>query len=173
MHLQRLKIKDFRNLKDFEIVFTESIAENDGEKREFKSHAIIGQNGAGKSNLMEAIITLFRDLDLNNAASLDYELDYTIRSHRIEISAEHGKKPAVTIDGERSTATTLAEHAREYLPSHVFTYYSGKNARIERLFQAHQKRFTQALRKNQDDLIRRLFYCRGGHSQLVLLVFGS
>jgi len=169
MHIDKLKIADFRNLKDFEIAFTSSAETADGEFREFKSHAIIGRNGSGKSNFMEAIITIFRDLDLNNAASFDYEMEYGIREHQVKLVAVAGKKPAVVIDGERSSATALAKHAKKYLPSHVFTYYSGKNERIEQLFQAHQKRFTQALRKNKDDLIRRFFYCRGGHSQLVLL----
>ncbi|MCP4353941.1 MAG: AAA family ATPase [Desulfobacterales bacterium] len=169
MHINRIKISDFRNLKNFEITFTASAETADGKSSEFKSHAIIGHNSTGKSNLMEAIITIFRDLDLNNAASFDYEMAYTIRDHSIEIVASTGKKPAITIDGKRSSATAISEHAREYLPSHVFTYYSGKNERIEQLFQAHQKRFTRALRRNEDDLIRRLFYCRGGHSQLVLL----
>ncbi|MDD2389670.1 MAG: AAA family ATPase [Desulfobacterales bacterium] len=169
MHIQRLKIRDFRNLKDFEISFTPSTEDPDGGRRNFNSHAVIGQNGSGKSNLLEAIITIFRDLDLNNAASLDYEMDYSLRGHSINLVAASGKKPKVVIDAERSSAVALAEHAREYLPSHVFAYYSGKNERIEQLFQAHQKRFTQLLRNDQDELIRRLFYCRGGHSRLVLL----
>ena len=157
MHIDKLKIADSRNLKDFEIAFTSSAETADGEFREFKSHAIIGRNGSGKSNFMEAIITIFRDLDLNNAASFDYEMEYGIREHQVKLVAVAGKKPAVVIDGERSSATALAKHAKKYLPSHVFTYYSGKNERIEQLFQAHQKRFTQALRKNKDDLIRRFF----------------
>lgn len=145
MHIERLKIKEFRNLKDFEIQFTQAVSaleKVDNEPREFKSHAVIGQNGAGKSNLLEAIITIFRDLDLNNAAAIDYEMDYTLRGHRICLTAVSGKKPKVVINNQRSSAGALAEHARAYLPSHVFTYYSGKNERIEQLFQAHQKRFT-------------------------------
>lgn len=95
---------------------------------------------------------------------------------------------------------------RELLPSHIFAYYSGRNERMETLFQEHQRRFnrrqeitaeevlpahllegftgseadiravTEArnredskLRQFGDDRLRRLFYCRGGHSQLVLL----
>ena len=169
MHIDRLKIADFRNLKDFEIAFTRSVETSDGNLREFKSHAVIGHNGTGKSNLMEAMIAIFRDLDLNNAASFGYEMDYTIRKHQVQIVAVAGKKPDATIDGKRVSAAELADHARKYLPSHVFVYYSGKNERIEHLFQAHQKRFIQALRRGKDDLIRRLFYCRGGHGQLVLL----
>ncbi len=85
------------------------------------------------------------------------------------VKAQAGKRPAVVIDGKPSSASQLIEHAREYLPSHIFTYYSGKSERIEQLFQAHQRRFSQVLRQGKDDLVRRLFYCRGGHSKLVLL----
>ena len=65
MRLERLKIQNFRNLRDFEISFTGSATDADGTECEFKSHAIIGQNGSGKSNMIEAIVTIFRDLDLN------------------------------------------------------------------------------------------------------------
>jgi predicted ATPase len=208
MHLQRIKLPSFRNLKDFEITFTKNIDDPnvEGGQRTFNSHAIIGANGAGKSNLIEAIITIFRDLDLNEPASFDYEMDYHIRDHKIEIKAVNGKRPVVMLNGERSTAKHLSDDAREFLPSNVFVYYSGKNDRIEQLFQAHQKRFNklmesadeeylsesllqnftgqeeqvQAIAENErrvnqrrkslgEDQLRRLFYCRSGHSQLVLL----
>jgi predicted ATPase len=208
MHLQRIKLPSFRNLKDFEITFTENADDPnvEGGKRTFNSHAIIGANGAGKSNLIEAIITIFRDLDLNKTASFDYEIDYHIRDHQIEIKAVNGKLPVVMIDGKSSLAKLLSDDAREFLPSNVFVYYSGKNDRIEQLFQAHQKRFNelmestdeeylsesllqnftgqeeqaQAITENErraklrrkrlgEDQLRRLFYCRSGHSQLVLL----
>jgi len=173
MHLQRIKIADFKNLKDVEISFSEFFERGDGGKPEqpIRSHAVIGQNGTGKSNLIEAIITIFRDVDLDNDASLDYELDYKIRGHDITLKADRamGKRPVVSIDGKPSSQSQLSKHAREYLPSHVFAYYSGKNERLEALFQTHQERFKNLLRHDGDDLVRRLFYCRGGHSQLVLL----
>lgn len=208
MHLQRLKISSFRNLRDFEIAYTESVNDStvEGGQRTFNSHAVIGANGTGKSNLLEAIITIFRDLDLNEVASLDYELDYNIRGHQIQIKALRDKRPEVVIDGEPVSAKRLSEDAREFLPSNVFVYYSGKNERIEKLFQAHQRRFNRRMeitaeeylpeqlladftgqeeqaeeiaehkrradRQRErlgEDQLRRLFYCRGGHSQLVLL----
>jgi predicted ATPase len=208
MHLERVKIPAFRNLKDFEIAFTQGVDDPsvEGGRRTFGSHALIGPNGAGKSNLIEAIIAMFRDLDLYEEASLDFELDYNVRGHRIEIKAQKGKRPAVIIDGERSSAKRLSDEAREFLPSNVFVYYSGKNERIEELFQKHQKRFNERMEvvveeylpervlvssggpeaqaqaiaefkrradrqraRLGEDQLRRLFYCRGGHSQLVLL----
>jgi predicted ATPase len=201
MKLQRLKFAAFRNLRDFEITFTGSAPDADGQLRDLKSHAIIGQNGSGKSNLIEAIVTIFRDLDLNLPASLDYELDYEIRGYQIGIKAKAGKSPNVEIDGKAEDAWLLSDthhselknpktekpargSARRYLPSHVFTYYSGKNERLESLFRQHQKDFIDQLGADSEDgisdedllevadsdgLLRRMFYCRHPHSRLVLL----
>lgn len=188
MHLSRLKIGEFRNLRDFEITFTPSAKDGDGVVRDFKSHAVIGQNGSGKSNMLEAIVMIFRDLDLNEAASLDYSLEYSIRGFEIAISAKKGTFPDVTIDGQPHEAWELSDmhrnnpktgeiergHARLYLPSHIFTYYSGKNQRLEELFQRHQEHYIENLdefeeRRDSDSLLRRLFYCRHPHSRLVLL----
>lgn len=187
MHLQRIRIPDYKNLKQVEIYFPDTYEPRPSHARShanattdtstqtaplpIRSHAIIGQNGTGKSNLLEAIVIIFRDLDLNQDASFDYELDYTVRGNQITLKAERAKdkRPAVTINGKPSTPTYLSDHAKAYLPAHVFAYYSGKNERLEALFQPHQERFKKLLRGDGDALVRRLFYCRGGHSELVLL----
>lgn len=210
LHLHRIKLMSFRNLKDIEICFT-PFPEGDSygdEANRFKCHTIIGQNGTGKSNLFEALVTIFRDIDLDNDASLDYELDYSIRNHLIRIKAEttKQKRSFVWVNGKAETQGYLVKN-KQLLPSHVFAYYSGRNERLEALFQEHQNRFnkrqeivadevlseqalrnfsandagiaavasmrkrgeSRALRRFGDDKLRRLFYCRGGHSQLVLL----
>jgi predicted ATPase len=176
MYLERLKIRSFRNLQDFEIAFTRHAQDADGTQREFKSHAIIGQNGSGKSNMIEAVVTIFRDLDLNQRTAFAYELDYRCRGHRVQVNAME-EKGRVTVS-EHDTKETkefalshLQRHSRRYLPSHVFAYYSGRNERIETLFQQHQKRFYDALVDGNDELMRRLFYCRSVHSQFVLLAY--
>jgi predicted ATPase len=187
MHLQRIRIPDYKNLKQVEIHFPDTYEPRPSHARShanattdtstqiaplpIRSHAIIGQNGTGKSNLLEAIVIIFRDLDLNQDASFDYELDYTVRGNQITLIAERAKdkRPAVTINGKPSSPTYLSDHAKAYLPAHVFAYYSGKNERLEALFQPHQERFKKLLRGDGDALVRRLFYCRGGHSELVLL----
>jgi predicted ATPase len=176
MQLERLKIQDFRNLRGFEISFTGAASGADGTEQRFKSHAVIGQNGSGKSNLIEAIVTIFRDLDLNQRTEFAYELDYSCRGHRIRIDAI-GEKGKVTVTERDSNQprefalSHLQRHARKFLPSHVFAYYSGRNERIEALFQQHQQRFYDALINGSDELMRRLFYCRSVHSQFVLLAY--
>lgn len=209
MHLQRIKIGSFKNLKDVEIAFSEVFQSANGEsEKTIRSHAVIGQNGTGKSNLIEAIITLFRDVDLDREAGFDYELDYSIRGIQVQLQADLAKqkRPFVWVDGKKESQGYLLEH-KELLPSHIFAYYSGRNERLEALFQEHQRRFnrrqeitaeevlpeqllrnftasesdirvieqlrkredSKTLRQFGDDKLRRLFYCRGGHSQLVLL----
>lgn len=183
MQLRYLAIPHFRNLRNLEVNFATALepvagspvsdanATDSQKGKRIRSHALIGQNGAGKSNLIEALITLFRDVDLDRDAAFDYTLEYEIRGHivRIEAVTNKQKRPYVWVNGKSESQGFLVKHAREYLPAHVFAYYSGKNERIESLFRTHQERYKQLLRQDDDDLMRRLFYCRGGHSQLVLL----
>lgn len=212
MQLQRIHIPAFRNLRDLDIVFethlsSSSNVQADALPKPIRSHALIGQNGTGKSNLIEALITIFRDVDLDREAALDYTLEYSIRGHTVRIEADTAKqkRPYVWVDDKAESQGYLLKH-RELLPAHIFAYYSGRNERIEALFQEHQRRFNlrqeittdevlseqllenftgseadiravegakrrreARLKQAGDDRLRRLFYCRGGHSQLVLL----
>lgn len=252
MQLRILAIPHFRNLRHLKMTFATELkpiegAAMDEPVKRIRSHALIGQNGIGKSNLIEALITLFRDVDLDRDSSFDYMLEYEISGHivRIEADTAKQKRPYVWVNGKSESQGYLLKN-RELLPSHIFAYYSGRNERIEQLFQEHQRRFNQRqeittdevfsdselnaytnsprmidlqdeLRKFAgksvdemsederadyqaiqdelkpfeeqrakfldraeeqrqkrrerlgDDRLRRLFYCRGGHSQLVLL----
>ena len=211
MQLLRIRIPVFRNLRDLEIDFATHLppaasAPADAQPKSIRSHALIGQNGTGKSNLIEALITIFRDVDLDREAAFDYTLEYSIRGHAMRIEADTAtqKRPYVWVDGKAESQGYLLKN-RELLPAHIFAYYSGRNERIEALFQEHQRRFNQRqeittdevlseqllenftgteadiraieeakrrrearLKQAGDDRLRRLFYCRGGHSQLVL-----
>ncbi|MBR8158560.1 AAA family ATPase [Burkholderia cenocepacia] len=212
MQLKHLSIPHFRNLRGVEIDFATQLScllgeAADAPPKAIRSHALIGQNGTGKSNLIEALITIFRDIDLDRDAAMDYMLEYEIRGQAVRIQADTAKqkRPFVWTNGKSESQGYLLKN-RELLPSHIFAYYSGRNERIEALFQEHQRRFNQRqeittdevlpgqllenftasdsdiravkeakrrretrLKEAGDDRLRRLFYCRGGHSQLVLL----
>jgi recombinational DNA repair ATPase RecF len=60
MRLIRVTIKRFKNLNDVTINF-----DSDSPFTVF-----VGENAAGKSNMIEALTTIFRDLDLDSACSL-------------------------------------------------------------------------------------------------------
>lgn len=175
MQLIRLWLKEFRNLKDLDLHFAQSLPAESGDDADgatpIQSHALIGQNGTGKSNLMEALINIIRNIDLDQPAPFDYKLEYSINEMIVSIEAriqEQGR-PFVFVNGEKKTQGYLIENQNQLLPAHIFAYYSGKNERIESLFQTHQERYKNTLKQSGDDLVRRLFYCRGGHAQLVLL----
>jgi predicted ATPase len=140
--------------------------------------------------MIEAIVTIFRDLDLNEPTLFDYELDYSRTNdnqlYEIKVVNTIGSSLAVTINGQPVDPWLLSDRygeidgkpergsARKYLPSHVFTYYSGKSERLESLFRDHQDRFIDNLTDYEEELdsdspLRRLFYCRHPHSKLVLL----
>lgn len=130
MQLRHLAIPHFRNLRDVAIDFATQLspmpgASADAPSKAIRSHALIGQNGTGKSNLIEALITIFRDVDLDRDAALDYTLEYEIRGRMVRIQADTArqKRPYVWVDGKSETQGYLLKN-RELLPSHIFAYYS-------------------------------------------------
>jgi len=138
---------------------------------------IVGQNGAGKSNLLEALIVIFRDLDLGIRPSFKYQIDYTCRGHKVHVDADPGRKKSyidIIVDGDKISYKRFMELGREYyLPNYVFGYYSGPSNRMEKHFEKHQDRFYQDL-INSDDTekpMRPLLYARHVHSQFALLSF--
>jgi predicted ATPase len=230
MRLKRLALKEYRNLRGVNITFAETYEQQSNLKDEIaktiRSHALIGQNGTGKSNLMEAILIIFRGIDLADDMKVDdkmleFELEYEIRGHHVKLVRDLAKQnlPLVWVDGDKVPFDYLRisdpynkvdrdlRKGPRLQPSNIFAYYSGRNERMEVLFQEHQRRFNRRqeitaeevlspevlrnlsdsdadrevmaklhkreenkqLKNFGDDRLRRLFYCRGGHSQLVLL----
>lgn len=166
MRIDKLQIQNFKNLKNFKIDFDE----------EQMTTVLIGHNGTGKSNLIEALVMIFRDLDLGKPPRFDYDLTYTYREDIIRIIVDVNKKNHTkifinnnTISFSRFTAGTQ----RKYLPKHIFVYYSGPTTRLESHFDSHQKRFYDELLSGVDQPLRPLFYARNIHSQFVLLSFFS
>ena len=83
MKLKSLWIKDYKNLKDFRLDF---------EKGNGLS-ILIGNNGSGKSNVLEAISGIFAEIygDTIYIFNTDYELEYEAKSY------EAGKREFVEI----------------------------------------------------------------------------
>ena len=72
MRLDRLSIPNYRNLRSFEIDFDELQP----------TTVLLGRNGSGKSNLIEAIVEIFRGLELGRPVSRTRSVrvpDHTIR----------------------------------------------------------------------------------------------
>lgn len=167
MKLDKLKIDKFKNLQDFFIDFDESPLS--------LTTVIVGRNGTGKSNLLEALIIIFRDLDLNAPPLFKYELDYVCHDRRVHVNADpQREKEAVQIkvDGEEISYKRFSQRGEgQLLPNYVFGYYSGPSNRMESHFEKHQEKFYKDLINNIEKPLRPLFYARLVHSQFVLLSF--
>jgi hypothetical protein len=123
MRVDHLKIRGFKNLEDVDIDFDQDSLET----------VLIGQNGSGKSNVIEALATIFRDLDSQRPGrGFDYFIAYDCKDHRVEIDQGYTEtgKSIVRIDGNESTLGRLRGGNGAYLPNHVFGYYSGRSERL-------------------------------------------
>jgi len=160
-----VKIANFKNLRNFQIDF---------DIVSFTT-VLVGRNGTGKSNLLEALTIIFRDLDLGEPPSFKYELAYRCHEHEIQIDADPERSRdtvIVTIDGTSLSYRRFSQiENRQYLPSFVFGYYSGPSNRMEQHFERHQEVFYRDLLAGEDKPLRPLFYARLVHSQFVLLSF--
>lgn len=127
MRINKLKITSkWKNLEGFCIDFDESCDVT----------VLIGRNGSAKTNLAEALISIFSKLNLKKSAPFSYELDYTIAGHHVCINGIKDKTPTATVDGKKVAATVVRE---QYSPRYVVGYYSGTSDRFKELFVEHDK----------------------------------
>jgi ABC-type cobalamin/Fe3+-siderophores transport system ATPase subunit len=174
MRLDKVFIDGFKNLKHLEVDFDES----------HLTTVLIGQNGAGKSNLIEAIAQVFRWVDLRrHEPRFRYRVEYRIQPPgrtvaeppRVCLSNVLGEPP-VRIDGREVKRSEFEKRKVEWFPDLVFGYYSGGSRRLEALFDSHQRRYYDDIKLEDDpakvaraQVARRLFYCRPIHGVLALM----
>lgn len=166
MRLDFLKIPAYRNLRSFAIDFDETQS----------TTVLLGRNGTGKSNLIEAVVEIFRDLELGEPPAFPYSLRYVCREHTIEIEADpnrSSKRLQILVDGDSVSQKAFLSDRDMYLPNYVFAYYSGWSSRLERQFDRPTRQHYDRVLKNDDGKLplRRMFFCRKEYSQLVLLAF--
>lgn len=182
MRLSEVTIGEFKNLRNLTVAFDDASSYT----------VLVGENGAGKSNFIEALTLIFRNLDLEEPAPFDYRLKYRCRESDISIDAASGKQPhfwARRLDAEgeyhelsRRSFLSEDEAGRPYYrPAFVFGYYSGPSDRLASLYEKHRERFYSWIirspeRRPQNDVgdpndLRRLFYAQTLHGQFVLLAF--
>jgi predicted ATPase len=175
MKLDFIYIDSFKNLRDFSFDFDES---GTGLVT-----VLLGQNGSGKSNLLEALVVIFRDLYAGEETPFGYELRYTLMggSARVKVT----NKPhdelrrrfqfTVSLADDKTESVSRSQlkskAGRHWLPRHIFAYYSGPSDRLEEHFRESQRRFYRDLLDGKEEPFRPLFYARPVHSQFVLLAF--
>jgi recombinational DNA repair ATPase RecF len=83
MKLLRLWIKEYKNLRNCEIEFSQANLLN----------AVIGSNGSGKSNIVEAILHILIGVYFTKSPPFDFRYEFEAQNRRIVLSAEN-RKPA-------------------------------------------------------------------------------
>ncbi len=189
MRLDRFWIGDYKNLKDVTVDFDE----------DHWVTVVIGWNGTGKSNVLEALATLFRDLLMGennvgqkNRPSFPYKIAYRFKDKNVFIDAdpkrsknacaifvktfEEGPFGQEYFDKDFDPIKAQGEKVSliklsQYVPKYIFGYYSGHSDRLAEVFRKYLAKYDRDLRNGKDPGLRRLFYALPVHSQFVLLAF--
>ncbi|MDP1816860.1 MAG: AAA family ATPase [Leadbetterella sp.] len=176
MRIDKVYIEQFKNLNQFTIDLDETKMQT----------VLLGENAAGKSNFLEALVIIFRDLELGSTTSFNYEIIYRCKQKILKAvggpSTKGGyniyegfkfKENKILFIGKPIAKNVFSKDKFEYLPRYVFAYYSGVSNRLIEHFDYHQKKFASDLLKGVDRPLRPLFYAQLIHSHFVLLAFYS
>ena len=180
MRIDELWVKAFKNLRDIRVHFD----------RESPYTVLVGENGSGKSNLLEALALIFRNLDLDEEAPFSYELKYQCRNHDVAVLAKKNRYPRFRVKPTgggayealpRRKFMIVDEAGRPlYRPTFVFGYYSGPGDRLASIFDKHQERYYGAIIRPHSarsvdsgdvSALRRVFYAQTLHGQFALIAF--
>ncbi|MDY0181265.1 AAA family ATPase [Aliarcobacter skirrowii] len=152
MRLKYVFIKEYKNLKEFEITF-------DGSSF---IDVFVGKNGSGKSNFFEALIKIFHHLQDDEDTSFNYKIVYEIDGRDIQIEWKWEEQKRI-IDGkeQKSFPKTL-------LPDNVIVYYSGHNKQVSNLIKQYEASFSKKIKgANLED--SRFFIGIGSEYKNILL----
>ncbi|WP_417326910.1 AAA family ATPase [Halarcobacter sp.] len=151
MRLKYVFIKEYKNLKEFEINFEESNFID----------VFVGKNGSGKSNFFEVIIEIF-DFIYNNSKVTtikDFKIIYEIGNAEVTIEWIDNNK---IVDGREK------DYSNVKLPENVIIYYSGHNKKITHLIQEYEEAFSKKIKgANIED--SRFFIGIGSEYKSILL----
>nr|WP_321486216.1 DUF4268 domain-containing protein [uncultured Draconibacterium sp.] len=112
MRITKLKLHGYKNLKI-------------SLEHQSDSIALIGNNGSGKSNVLEALSIIFKSLYKNeNNVPFDYEIEYSIGgSNQVKV-----QKKASQIKSFLNGKTQI--YIKDFLPKRVIAIYSGEDDRL-------------------------------------------
>lgn len=138
MRLKSLHIKGYKNIADLPLDFTKK----DGIT------LIIGNNGCGKSNIIEAISSIFAGLYENRVhkPDFDYSIVYEMNDNRIDISLT-GDQYKILVNDVEMSKTDLQHKRKEYLPENVIACYSGESLRLfDNYYRPYYERYIDAIK---------------------------
>lgn len=131
MNINSLVIKGFKNLADFKL----QIKNN-------KTTVLIGNNGTGKSNILEAVSAIFAGLyDNTKIPEFKFLLNYEINNKSITINNLNANI------SYRVNSDTIDKLLEEHLPSQIIASYSGEDNRLwSEYYEPFYKKYVDSMR---------------------------
>jgi energy-coupling factor transporter ATP-binding protein EcfA2 len=168
MRIRRLRVTSYKSLRDCDIAFID----------ESPFTAIIGNNGSGKSNLIEAILHILIDLYFGKPTKSDFEsdfeFDFVAKTKEVTFRRAAGSV-SVKIDGVQMPAHRFADLLQSgsqevAFPERTFVYYSGECPRIRRLIGRYSRHFQNLAKADESDHLSPLFVqSTNEQAQIILL----
>lgn len=128
MQIKRLRIDDHLCLVDFDIKFATVSGGS--------STILIGENGAGKSTMMECILSILMSFDspaIEKQIDYNYFFEYEYAQKEISI-IKSGRDYRITVDGFTVTGSykKMCAFAKEHslFPQRIIAFYSGANNKL-------------------------------------------
>lgn len=140
MKLKNLRIKGFKNLSGEDGWFTLDFTDKDGVT------VLIGNNGSGKSNIIEAISSIFTGLykmgTPQRKPTFEYVLEYILNDadeYNLSLTTSHNgdKIYNFTKNGNNIAVGTFKANPSQYLPSSIVAIYSGEEMRLWESYYKH------------------------------------
>lgn len=182
MLLKNLQIQNYKNLQNFDWELLED--------ERSQVICIIGENGAGKSNLLEAMVHIFTGLIyfIEEKPKFNFKIVYELDGAEIEIAGSIDSKfeasdgyyiisrdgRIVDIEqtkeefaGQRYVGAT--ESRSTLFPENVIVYYSGYSKRMTRLFEGINFEYSKVFRQGKTAALPALLMIEPVHFKMILL----
>lgn len=182
MKIKSIFISSYKNIPEKEICFNTDL-----------TSLIIGQNGLGKSNLLEALTLIFIALlnrDKNNTLRdfdnrlFAFRIAYFLRGHDISICHGVEGEYSITIDQDKTIFRDDSEDmydqkfitkvSKKLTPDYFISYYSGQNERLKKIVETFEQEYLSGLKRNKLDeeltKLRNFLYLKNFHAPVLLLV---
>lgn len=165
MKLVNLWVDGYKNLCSTSIIFSNDVFPT----------AVIGNNGTGKSNLLEAIFIIFIKLYFGESPKFQFRINYIAHAKSVEISkisADGGC--SISVDGAEMGMARFKELAqnpmlRPPFPELIFGYYSGTCKRLTNLFARYSRHYSRKLREDNAGLESSFIFSDVDQAKFILI----
>jgi predicted transport protein/ABC-type cobalamin/Fe3+-siderophores transport system ATPase subunit len=155
MKIQRFKIENtHKNFNNLEIDFSncKGVA------------AFIGDNASGKSNLLEALSAIFKNIYLEEKDEFDYFLEYTTFTNANVKITSNAKGRIYAVNGNP------VHDIKQHLPKRVIAIYSGEEDRLWKNYYAPvYLDYIESIAKNNNLEYPRMFFLNKFYWHIILL----